>query len=267
MLFWLKKAVSFWLMPLPFCLGLMAVGLWLVLRSAGQPATRSRWLGRSLLGAGAMLLLLFGNPMFSQWLVRPLEAHYPAIPEIAPEAVPTALARCRYVVVLGGGHTNSAKLPATSQLSPHSLGRLAEGVRLLRLLPDARLIVSGPGTEGQPTHASVLAQAAIALGVDPGRISKIEQARDTEEEGQAVRGLTGDAPVALVTSAWHLPRAIALFRDAGVDVLPCPSDYLSKPTADWSLADLLWDSTSLDTSTWAVRERIGALWLRLRGKN
>jgi uncharacterized SAM-binding protein YcdF (DUF218 family) len=258
--FWLKKAVSFWLMPLPVCLVLMLAGLWLLF------ARRRQNPGRGLLAAGVLLLLLLSNSRVSMALVGPLESLYPAIPEFTSQPPAPALARCRYVVVLGGGHGDMESLPAASKLSSSALARIVEGVRLLRHLPEARLVVSGPGTDNFPTHASVLTQAAVSLGVSPDRIVRIETAHDTEEEAQAVRQLIGDAPVALVTSAWHMPRAAALFRKAGVDVLPAPTDFLAKPVPGWHASDLLCDPGSLDISTRAEREYLGRLWAWLRGK-
>lgn len=261
MLFWLKKFVSFWLMPLSFCLTLLIAGLWLT-----RSSRRAR-LGRGLAIAGTVLLLLFSNKTLSVWLMRPLEARYPAVPELrAGATLPADLAACRYVVVLGGGHGDMPELPATSKLSPSALGRIVEGVRLLRLLPDARLIVSGPAVGDSPSHAAVLALAAESLGVDPGRIIPFDRANDTEEESLEVKKIVGDAPFALVTTAWHMPRSVALFRRAGLSPLPCPADFAAKPTPDFRWVDLLWDTSALERSTSAVRERIGYLWIWLRGK-
>lgn len=274
MLFWLKKFVSFWLMPLPFCLALLVAGLWLT-RSARrarpvrqaqgrEPAER---LGRALLLAGTALLLIFSSSFVSWWLVRPLEAAYPAVPEIrAGQPLPASLAGCRYVVVLGGGNGNSPGLPATSLLSTSAISRITEGVRLLRALPDAKLLVSGPADRRHDSHAVVLARAAESLGIENERIILIDLARDTEDEAQAVRKIAGEAQVALVTSAWHMPRAMALFRHTGLHPVAAPCDYRSHSDDELSWVHFLWDSGSLERSTCAIRERIGYLWIWLRGK-
>src|SRR4051812_33500043 len=134
-MFWAKKFVSFWLMPLPLCLTLLVVGLLLL------AFKRRLRLGRSCMVAGSVLLLLFSNKVVSTWLVAPLETRYPPAPELLPGTpVPPALLACRYVVVLGGGHSDAAGLTATQQLSPSALARIVEGVRLARALPAARLI-------------------------------------------------------------------------------------------------------------------------------
>jgi len=258
--FWLKKFVSFWLMPLPLCLTLLVSGLLLA-----RSPRRSR-AGRFLLVTAAALLLLFSNKFASTRLLRPLEERYLAVPEIAAGApLPTAIAGCQFVVVLGGGHSDMPAIAATGQLSAPALGRIVEAVRLLRALPDARLLVSGPGDLGRPSHAAVLARAAESLGIDPERVTLIDTALDTEDESVAVARLAGKARVALVTSAWHMPRAAALFRRAGVDFAPCPADFVARGNLRFQLADLSWDCESLERSTLAVHEWLGLLWLRLRG--
>jgi uncharacterized SAM-binding protein YcdF (DUF218 family) len=216
--------------------------------------------------AAAALLILFSNKFVSNRLVAPLEDRYPAIPEIAADApVPAPLAGCSLVVVLGGGHTDVPGWPAAERLSSSSLGRIAEAVRILRVVPNARLIVSGPAMRGRPSHGAVLAEAARSLGVDPARITIIDTAHDTEDEAHAVARMAGKARVALITSAWHMPRAAALFRDAGVDFVPCPADFVAREGYHLTWDDLLWDSESLERSSRAVHEWLGLLWLKLRG--
>ena len=261
MLFWLKKSITFWLMPLPVCLTLLAVGLWLTRSPRRAP------LGRRLLLIGTALLALFTNKVVSRALISPLEGRYPAVPELREGSpLPAALAGCRYVVVLGSGHSDTPGLASTNQLSGAGIARLAEGVRLLRALPGAKLVVSGPPIGANPSHATVLARAAESFGISRDRILFVDSARDTEDESQAVKKLVGDAPVALVTSAWHLPRSVGLFEKAGVEVHPCPTHYLGSRNRDFRWEDVNWDSDSLGRSTAACHEWLGLLWNRLRGR-
>ncbi|ACB75836.1 YdcF family protein [Opitutus terrae] len=262
-MFLLKKFVSFWLMPVPLSLTLLLVGLWLL--SARRRPRLGRWL---ILGALAFLLLA-SNRAVSLWLIRPLETTYPAIPEFAPAtALPPNLAGCQAVVVLGGGHSDSPTLSAVNQLSESAQGRLLEAYRILRALPpEARLIVCGRGGPNRPSHASVLAQAATSLGVSPHRIVRLDTPRDTEDEAAQLRELLGrDTPFALVTSAWHLPRATALMRGAGLRPVPCPANFAGKPGAPFEWLDLLCGLDGLDRSTKAIRERLGYVWSALRRK-
>jgi uncharacterized SAM-binding protein YcdF (DUF218 family) len=261
MLFWFKKLLGYVLMPLPMCLGLLTAGVVLLFS-----ARRAR-LGRALVLTSATLLLLFSNKLISAWLVRPLENRYPSIPEYRADApLPAVLSECRFIIVLGAGNGNQPGLSALNQLSPSALSRIAEAVRLLRLLPDAKLVLSGPAVKNHPSHAVVLGRAALSLGIDEGRIVFIEKVRDTEDESIAAKNVIGDAPFALVTSAWHMPRSMALFRHAGMEPLACPADYTARSDGQWHWNDLLWDVPSLERSTWAVRERLGYLWIWLRGK-
>ena len=114
--------------------------------------------------------------------------------------------------------------------------------------------------------ALFMMEAARSLGLEENRIVLLEQVRDTEDESLAVRARVGDEPLALVTSGWHLPRAVALFRHAGLSPVPCPTGFTAHDDGKWHWSDLLWDVESLERSTYAVRERIGYLWIWLRGK-
>jgi uncharacterized SAM-binding protein YcdF (DUF218 family) len=260
-MFWLKKFASFWLMPLPLCLMLL-IGGWALTFSS-----RRARLGRWLIAAGILLLLAFSNKAVSTWLVRSLDSAYPPIAEFAVGTpVPPDVAACRFVVVLGGGHGDTSGLAALNKLSTSAQARLIEGIRILRVLPGAQLVTCGRGVDGFPNHATILAEAAVSLGVDPTRIVRVETPRDTEEEAVELHRLIGSQPFALVTSAWHLRRATAIMRRAGLNPFPCPADYAARPSPrhDWS--DYSWDTESLSRSTRAVYERLGHAWSRLRGR-
>jgi uncharacterized SAM-binding protein YcdF (DUF218 family) len=261
MLFWLKKFITFWLMPLPASLVLAGMGLWLI-RSGRRPR-----LGRVLIATAAIIILVLSNSVVSKVLMRSLQDRHPPVAEFAPgQPIPAGVARVRYVVVLGGGNGYSPGVSANNLLSSSAISRLTEGVRIMRAVPEARLVVTGGGPKGRITHAEVLARAAIQLGIDPSRIIRSEDGRDTEDEANRVARIAGGAPVAVATSAWHLPRAMALFRGAGVDALACPSDYHAHANDPFSVEDLLCDPSSLGRSSLALRERLGLVWITLRGK-
>lgn len=254
-MFWLKKFFSPFLLPLQFVLVCGVIGAVLI------RSRRWRRTGRALVTLAVLVLLAASNKWVSGRLIAPLESRYPAVGDLHPgDPLPSPLAACRYVVVLGGGHDDSDDRPPLSRLSTSARARLAEGIRLLRLLPAAKLVVSGPSENGGPTHAQVLTDSAVSLGVERTRILMIDDARDTEEEAARLRARLGDAPVAVVTSAWHLPRAMALCAAQGLHALPCPTDYLYCPPLRWRLSDFTWDVPSLERSTKAVHERLG-LWL------
>lgn len=263
MLFWLKKVVGFWLMPLPLSLALIVAGSCLL------GLTRWKKTGRALALAGITWLVVCSNAGVGTWLVRGLESRYPAQPAFTADAPPPApLARCAYVAVLGGGHSVVAGWPANQQLSDSALARIVEGVRIVRQLPAARLIVSGPSDsrdEG-PTHASLLREVAVSLGVSRDRIIEIDTARDTEAEAVAIAAITRGAPVAVITSAWHMPRALALCRRQGIDALACPADYEGRPPELRWTDFATWNIGGLERSTKAIYEHIGATWSHLRDR-
>jgi uncharacterized SAM-binding protein YcdF (DUF218 family) len=262
MLFFLKKTLTFWVLPLPLCLSLLGAGFVL-----GHKTDARRRLGRGLMLCGLLGLLGFSYKAVSRCLILPLESRYAPIPELA-QPPPPALAGCQVIVVLGGGHGGShGPLPACSKLSDSALGRLVEGVRLARLLPQSILVVSGPSDgAGGETHASVLTAAACSLGLPPQRVRQIDQARDTEEEAEAVARLFPKHKIALVSSAWHMPRSAALFHRDFPDLVACPADFRGKVAGHFNWRDYGWDSESLTRSTMALREYLGLFWLKLRGR-
>lgn len=263
MFFWLKKVVGFWLMPLPFSLLLIVTG------AALLRFTRWKRAGRALAVGGGLWLVVCSNSGVGTWLVRGLEIEFPPQPALVTEAtLPPNLTRCEFVAVLGGGHSYIPDWPANNQLSSSALSRIVEGVRLVREMPHARLIVSGPVDEHDagPAHARMLADVAVSLGVPRERIIEITSARDTEQEAAGIRKIAGASPVAVVTSAWHLPRAMALCRRQQIDALACPADYAARTTGLKPVDFLSWNVGGLERSTKAIYELIGATWSRLRGK-
>jgi uncharacterized SAM-binding protein YcdF (DUF218 family) len=260
MLFWLKKAVGTWIMPLPFALGLIVIGsLLLGLR-------RTRRLGRGALMFGVVWIVVFSNSGVGTWLVRGLEKHYAPAPLFdASTPLPVELKECVAVAVLGGGHRFTPDRAANLLLSESALARIVEGVRVVRQLPDAALIVSGPANPGHgPSHARVLADVAVSLGIPRARIVEIDTARDTEDEIAALKDLAGEQRIALITSAWHMPRAAGLARAKALTITPCPADYAARDTTLRPTDFMRWDVGGLERSTKAFYEAAGLVWMTLK---
>ncbi|MBC8041135.1 MAG: YdcF family protein, partial [Opitutaceae bacterium] len=231
--------------------------------------SRFQRLARTSVLTGVIWLLACSNVGVGTWLVRGLENQFPAQPAFAPTTPPPAdLARCRYIVVLGGGHTPVSAWSANNQLSTSALSRIVEGVRIARALPDAKLIVTGPSDPQKlgPSHAHIYAEVAVSLGIPRERIIEVSDPRDTEQEAVAMHAITQGAPVALVTSAWHMPRSVALCRRAGFEPVACPSDFSARPPELRFTDFLSWNLGGLERSTKAIYERIGTAWSSLRGK-
>lgn len=247
----LKKLVSACLLPFPLAVALVLAGLaWL------QLSQRQR-LGRMTVAAGAAILLLGGYDVLSFALLHPLERQYAPL---TPAAIAQLLPAPTAVVVLGGGYNPDEALPANDRLSATTLARLVEGVRLWRLRPQSRLVLSGG--QGQ---AGALAETAAILGVPRGQLVLEDVALDTAEEAERLRPLVGTDPFLLVTSAAHMRRSMALCRKQGLSPVAAPTAFVAGG-GEWSALDLIPGASGLSLADQAVHEWLGLLWARLRGQ-
>ena len=250
-LFWLQKLAGALILPASLAGILLLAGLLLLLFSRYQVSARV------LLAAGVGVFLLFAGPGPVDRLLGGLENRYPPLVEV-PEVA--------WVVVLGSGNAHSQDRPATTVLSETGMARLAEGLRVLQHNPGARLLLTGGAMDGPRSHAEVAAAAAMELGLAAERIVVDSAPRDTAGEATRVREHVGGAPLVLVTSASHMPRAMALFRAQGLAPVPAPTAYLVRPERSFQPADILPSARRLHRSERLLHEYVGMLWARLRGE-
>jgi uncharacterized SAM-binding protein YcdF (DUF218 family) len=261
-MFALKSVLSSLLVPLPIALAALAVGVALLWFTRRQRA------GKVLVTVGFGLLTLFSLPVVGNALLAPLEAGqlslYPA--ERLAAATAQAGRKPRWIVALGAAHSIDARFPATDQLSAGALSRLSEAIRLYRALPGTKLLVSG-ASAGPYSHAQVLAQAAVALGVPESDLVLENTTVDTEDEAVKLGAVVGKDDFILVTSATHMPRALGIFRARGLDPIPSPTNHVGLHDPNGLQARELWPQPgSLGRSHAAFHEYIGRIWSRLRGK-
>ena len=261
-MFALKKLLSAALQPCSLLLTVMVLGLVLLY------FTKRQRTAKVLLTTGLVLLALLSLSPVSRDLVRPLESTYPPLLAKVTQAVstmPDGSPAPRWVVVLGGGKSESRSLAPIHQLSESSLVRLAEGIRLQRLLPESKLVLSGGSDRGRTTEAETLAATGASLGAPQDRMVLESQSWDTIDEVQALQAMLGEDRFVLVTSATHLPRAMAMFKKVGMNPIPAPTDYEAIDENSDMLGWFPHAHAGLMIER-ALHEYLGLFWARMRGQ-
>jgi uncharacterized SAM-binding protein YcdF (DUF218 family) len=91
------------------------------------------------------------------------------------------------------------------------------------------------------------------------------QSRDTIDEVRALGALLGKERFVVVTSATHLPRAMAMFKHAGMNPIPAPTDYLALHAAP-QIEDWVPHAGAGFMIERALHEYVGLFWAKLRGQ-
>ncbi|MDX1587871.1 MAG: ElyC/SanA/YdcF family protein [Oleiphilaceae bacterium] len=240
----------------PLSLVLICIVLGLVLRGLGR-----RRGGNGSLLLGLVLFLLFSSEPVARALLLPLETRY------SPITNTEALEGVRYVLVLGSSASNISEHPPTTRLSGVAGLRLVEGIRLHRALPGSTLVLSGGSVFGDAPSATVMSRAAVALGAEVSQLRIHPNPRNTFEEAELMFEAIGSEPYLLVTSASHMPRAMALARKAGTHPIAAPTVLrTATSTSPKSLAFYLPSASALEMTERAFHEYMGLAWGRLRGQ-
>ncbi len=245
----------FWLFFQPLSIIFVFVLLALILIGTGF-----RKLGLSALIAGAFVLFISAYTTLGSVLLSPLEDRFPKVAEL-PQRVDG-------IVVLGGymnGDINAGR-PGFELNS--AADRIFETMRLARLYPNAKVIVSGGDgaffEEAAPEADSTRIMLAD-LGFEGDRYIFENKSRNTIENAAFSKALAQPKPGEtwlLVTSAYHMPRSIGCFRKAGFDVVAWPVDYKTPAKQSFSLY-FESPNEALSRFSVAMREWVGltAYWL------
>jgi uncharacterized SAM-binding protein YcdF (DUF218 family) len=217
MFFYLAKVVWFLMQPSSLIAATLTMGAILV-------GTAWQRLGRRLLIGGLAALFVCGLSPLSDALIAPLENRF-ARPDLA-SGDPIA-----GIVVLGGAEDSRANPPRELAGLNEAAERMTEAVALARRFPEARLVFTGGSASvlapGLP-EATSMGRLLEALGVARERITLESRSRDTYENAVFTKRLVNPRAGErwlLVTTAWHMPRAMGCFRQAGFAVEPWPVDY------------------------------------------
>jgi uncharacterized SAM-binding protein YcdF (DUF218 family) len=257
MLFILSKTLGFFSLSSNAIATICAIGALLLL--ARRPRA-----GTLTVTFGILLLLVFGYSPASNVLLLGLSERFPAwqAEGRAPDGI----------IVLGGAidpDTSAAR--GTLELDS-AAERIVATIELAKRFPKARIVVTGGSANliaNAVPEAPIAGQMLESFGVSADRIVLESASRTTDENAtfsrQAVAPKPGERWL-LVTSAYHMPRSIAVFRAAGFDVEAYPVDWR---TRGWSDAAQPFDGLSrgLARTDIAVHEWVGLLTYWLAGRS
>ncbi|MCD1266011.1 YdcF family protein [Shinella sp. AETb1-6] len=256
MTFYISKI--FWLVAQPLSLAffLIVAGLLAGLLKWNRIRTLS-----SVLAALVLFLTLFTTT--GAVLLQTLEDRIPraALPEGGPACI----------ITLGGGFEADVTTARGGYEMNQAGDRFVETLRLAREFPQARILISGGdgSLSGDFEGDAVIGSRFLAaFGIPETRLIREGGSRDTFENAdytQALLAENGLERCLLVTSAFHMPRSIGLFRKRGLEMLPWPTDFRTTGKASLGL-DLTQPSVNSQLMTMAVREWIGLAFYSMAGR-
>ncbi len=211
---------------------------------------------RVLLTTAVALLWLLSTPYVAESLLQSLEA-----PAQAPD---TRTQTADAIVVLGGGSYFHAPEYGNDTVSEASLQRLRYAAKLYRDTSKPVLV-----TGGKPLGNSLSEAQQMRLVLEqefriPVQWTEDESDNTLENARYSYQLLqkSGIKRIYLVTHAWHMPRAMRVFQQAGFDVVPAPTAFTTRYQTD--LLAFVPRAEALRDSKIFMHELIGSLWYRLK---
>jgi uncharacterized SAM-binding protein YcdF (DUF218 family) len=253
--FVLSKTFGIVLLPTNFLVLLGILGVILL-------ATRFAVLGGKLLIASMLLLAICGFLPLGNLLLHPLENRFPRWD--AARGAPDG------IIVLGGPIDADLSAAHDTPVISSEPDRIVAAAELARKYPNARIVFTGGSPNlisNDAREADFAAEIFEALGIDKKRLILERRSRNTYENATFSKALVAPKPGErwlLVTSAFHMPRAVGLFRKAGFAVEPYPVDWRVGDRVDpfvFSQAAIGLTRTDI-----ASREWLGLLAYRLSGR-
>jgi len=229
--FMIKKMVSVLLMPWGIAILLALVALVFLYRDRVKKAKKY------LILSIAWSLLISWSP-FANLMIVPLESSYPKLKDIP---------KVEYILLLGGDRRK----------------RAWEALRLYHHIPNVKIITSGYSLHDDISDAQKTANLLEEVGIPKDKIRMQELAKTTFEEAKEMRKLVGEKPFILITSAYHLPRAMMVFKKEGLHPIPAPTDF-NYPHESGIFSTL--QGKELQKTERAWHEYLGILIYKIQGK-
>jgi uncharacterized SAM-binding protein YcdF (DUF218 family) len=228
--------------------------------------------GHRLLIGGALMFIIFLFSPLSQYLVYGLE--HPFHPLLTPPRSPSI----NRIVILAGYAETHPEFPITSNVSMQTIGNMSEGLRLYRLIPGSKIILSGGiARKGDKSVAALMDEFLQQMGVPAADLIMEGTSQSTYENLLEAKKLVGTNPFILVAAACDLRRAVAIANKLGMNSIPAPAciwtlqHYPNSADTAGQLAYFLgsFGSPSLENISrlqWAYHEYLGYMWYRILGR-
>ncbi len=253
--YWLSKLV--WILISPDSLLMLWLGAGVVLFWVGKLV----WAKRLFIGL-LLVMLFIGLFPVGEWLFYPLEARYPSRPDLRD---------VDGIVVLSGAEDPMRSVLWDQVLVNEAAERDLAFMMLARTFPDAKLVFTGGASSmiHQEYKAADIARRLFQeQGMDLTHITFERMSRNTWENVVLSKELVQpqkDEKWVLITTGWHMPRAMGIFCKAEWSVIPYPVDFRSKPgvllRVDWGFASHLNDLVV------GVKELMGFVAYKMMGKS
>ncbi len=162
------------------------------------------------------------------------------------------------IVVLAGYAEPDGDIPASSRVNSGTAYRLLETMSLFATAPDAHIVVSGGGVA-----PSAMQAVLVSAGIPPRQVVVDCDSDNTFESAMHLFPTLGTSPFLLVTSAGHMPRAVGVFRKAGMTPLPVPTHFMTKK--NWLAIQYFPSPQHLVYSDLAVSEYAAIMWYTMKG--
>ncbi len=217
---------------------------------------RRRW-AFGLAAFGTALLVMQSLPLVSGALMASLEERAGPVLQHTEGA--------QAIVVLGSGLDLKAPEYGGDTAGERTLLRLRYGALLAKRFDLPLLVAGGRPENATQTEAAVMADILEREFAVKARWQEGESRNTAENASKsaAILRAAGIRRVVLVTQAFHMPRAVRLFRAAGLEVVPAPTHFKTAGRSPLGALDLLPQSNALRNSYFALHEWLGITWLAL----
>jgi uncharacterized SAM-binding protein YcdF (DUF218 family) len=285
----MREFLSVIIMPLPF---------WFLLLGGAILFLILKWkrTAQMLFILSCFWILFISTWYLPAFLVSNLERQYKQLQDNQIQKLPDSF----NIIVLGAGHSDDMTLSPNNQLSQEVMGRLVEAVRIYKtasgirhqasgnlllssdtfprkpetgslkpdaeyLTPNAKLIMSGYKGRSEISQAEVLFRTGLILGIDSAAMEISDKPHNTITEAEEyVKKFGTERPLVVVTSASHMKRAVEIFQNKGITIIPAPCNFNIKHGSSEPRGLWIPSGVNIRMMEMAIHEYAGMGWNNIR---